>query len=199
MDVYHYSEANGVFLSKGQAQRNPVAPDNPLIQNNATPIAPPDAGENEVAVFKNGAWLIKPDFRGVVYWLPDGSLHEISEIDEVKPKGALDEAPKQPEQDPRITLIAAIKDECLRLRKIAAGLDENATTADLDYKVIRILKETLDLERIALSRQLLFSEQQRLDELTALDRKLETILVRSNALQAMHPTPDDWMNKRWWQ
>ncbi len=42
---------------------------------------PPETGELEVAVLKNGAWEIKPDYRGKVYFdTSTRERHEISEI-----------------------------------------------------------------------------------------------------------------------
>lgn len=57
-------------------------------------IPPPSVKLNEVAVVVNGKWVIKSDFRGTVYWLPDGKRHEVLSIDETIP----DEASFDPPQ-----------------------------------------------------------------------------------------------------
>lgn len=44
----------------------------------------------------DGAWQVVPDWRGHVYWLGDGSRHEIIELGVEPPAEALTEAPPMP-------------------------------------------------------------------------------------------------------
>ncbi|MCO7217125.1 hypothetical protein [Halomonas sp. OfavH-34-E] len=61
--------------------------------------APPATGEHEAAKVVDGAWHVVADWRGHVYWLADGSRHEISELGVEPPADALDEAPPEPIAD----------------------------------------------------------------------------------------------------
>lgn len=98
-----------------------------------------------------------------------------------------------------VITVEDVKAECVRRRKLAAGLAIDAKISDLDYRVVSMLSEAVGIERISLKRELRFEEQSRLDELTHIDRQLKAILVRSNAIQAMTPIPEDFSDDRWWQ
>lgn len=52
-------------------------------------VPPPECGENEIAVYQNNSWSIKPDFRGHSYWL-NGVQYHIASINETIPEGATD-------------------------------------------------------------------------------------------------------------
>lgn len=71
----------------------------PRVPAGATPIAPPDTGENEAARWNGEAWEVVQDWLGHVYWLADGSRHEITELGVEPPADALDEAPPEPLED----------------------------------------------------------------------------------------------------
>lgn len=88
--VYAYDE-NGMYTGEAEAELSPREKHVWLMPPNATDVVPPSAGKNECTVWENGMWTIKPDYRGTVYWLPDGSRHEISAIGEIVPDEALDE------------------------------------------------------------------------------------------------------------
>ncbi|KVS50711.1 hypothetical protein WK39_28025 [Burkholderia cepacia] len=62
----------------------------------ATADNKPTVGANEVAVIVNGQWQVLPDFRGMTYWLTDGTQHDITEIGETLPAGALKSPPPPP-------------------------------------------------------------------------------------------------------
>ena len=67
-----------------------------LVPAHATTQAPPETGADQVAVFAAGAWAVQPDFRGRIYWTPEGVEVEISAIGETVPADALDAAPPPP-------------------------------------------------------------------------------------------------------
>lgn len=90
--VYAYDD-NGVYIGETSAEMSPRENGVWLIPANATEIKPPVAKENEWAVFEEGAWVLKADYRGVVYWLLDGTEHEINEIGTTLPPDALEEKP----------------------------------------------------------------------------------------------------------
>ncbi|MCJ8287087.1 hypothetical protein [Halomonas sp.] len=70
--------------------------------------APPATGENEKAKVVDGAWQVVADWRGHVYWLDDGSRHEITELGDEPPADALSEAPPVPIADVAMKAMARV-------------------------------------------------------------------------------------------
>ena len=103
MKIYNYHPATGEYISTSDADKSPLEKDVYLVPANATDIAPPNVIENQVACFKDGAWALLDDFRGVEYWLEDGSKKTISEIGEVVPEnGSLTAV--EPEKDYKLLI-----------------------------------------------------------------------------------------------
>jgi hypothetical protein len=71
----------------------------PRIPAGATSVEPPETGEHEAARWTGEAWEVVPDWRGHIYWLADGSRHEITELGIEPPTEALNEAPPEPLSD----------------------------------------------------------------------------------------------------
>ena len=92
MIAYQYDD-DGVYVGIVTAQMSPREPDVCLIPAQSTDVMPPATGRNECAVWENGKWTTMPDFRGTVYWLDDGTKHEINEIGVTLPLDALEEPP----------------------------------------------------------------------------------------------------------
>ena len=90
--VYEYDE-NGLYTGETTAEPSPREKDVWLIPANATELEPPITGEHECAVFRNGRWSVRYDYRGTTYWLPDGTEHTITETGMIVPEGALTEPP----------------------------------------------------------------------------------------------------------
>ncbi|RAH37529.1 DUF4376 domain-containing protein [Halomonas sp. SL1] len=65
----------------------------PRIPAGATSSEPPATGKREAARWSGQAWEIVSDWRGHVYWLADGSRHEITELGVEPPADGLDEQP----------------------------------------------------------------------------------------------------------
>lgn len=120
MKVYHYDE-EGVFVGSSEADPSPLEPGVFLVPANATPAAPPEAGdteagEGEVAVFDGTDWTLHPDHRGTIYWQPDGTEVEIDRIGVAPPEDALSDPPPAPpsradvfaQRDRRLALGATI-------------------------------------------------------------------------------------------
>ena len=87
MDIYHYDQITGAFVGAAVADRSPLD-ETWLIPAFATEIPPPETDAGDVAVFVDGAWSVLHDDRGTVYYLPDGTRGQISEIGETLPEGA---------------------------------------------------------------------------------------------------------------
>lgn len=106
ISVSHYSPSNGELLGVTVAEVNPANPD-PIIPSFATSKDAPIAPDGMRSVFLNqqgvppileadGEWSLKVDQRGMVYWLPDGTKHEVTELGSVPPVDALSEKPVDP-------------------------------------------------------------------------------------------------------
>lgn len=81
--IYNYDRLTGELLSEDSPDVSPKdGPDNYLLPGCATDIAPPTKlKENEVAVFENGAWQVKADWRkATLYSTTNGSGVQITEI-----------------------------------------------------------------------------------------------------------------------
>lgn len=80
--VYRYDQNTGEYLGEYQSQKSPLEPGKWLDDiPNTLKVAPPSPGLNEVACAVDGAWVIKPDYRGTSWYKPDGSTVEITELD----------------------------------------------------------------------------------------------------------------------
>ena len=100
MRIYDINPTDGTVIDPAGR----VAPLDPMrrqprIPAGATSIEPPATGTNEAARWVSDAWEVVPDWRGYIYWLADGSRHEITELGEEPPADALDEAPPEPLED----------------------------------------------------------------------------------------------------
>lgn len=95
MIIFNYHSTTGEFVQQSMADPDQFDPGSFLIPAFATTIAPPETGENEIAVFDEteNKWATTSDYRGTQYWLPDGTEHEITEIGKTVPDGALSEPP----------------------------------------------------------------------------------------------------------
>ncbi|MDR0996993.1 MAG: hypothetical protein LBL69_04935 [Zoogloeaceae bacterium] len=95
--IYAYSAQTGEFTGRAKASPSPLEPGKYLVPAFATTIAPPDAGDHQVAVF-DGGWVLREDWRGLArYKIADGSRIEVSKI------GSLaDVAPETTELEPPV-------------------------------------------------------------------------------------------------
>lgn len=124
MDVYQ-TDDDGYLIGTVAADPDPLTPGNWLIPRGCVGTAPPALGANETAHWAGGAWTKRPDHRGRVYWLADGSRHEITARGVALPEGALDAAPPPPPPPipSRVTMRQA------RLALLGAGLLSQVNTA----------------------------------------------------------------------
>ena len=86
MNIYNYDEKTKEYLSTTIAEADPEeiklkGKFVPLVPANATLIEVPEYGENEIPVFENENWVIKPDYRINFYKVDDNlSVQEIKTI-----------------------------------------------------------------------------------------------------------------------
>lgn len=108
MKIYNFSAQTGEYIFTSDADESPLEDDVYLIPANATDIEPPETGNHEIAVFDGNEWQIEADFRGVIYWLVDGTEKLISEIGETVPEdGSLELI--EPEKDFQILVSAEVQ------------------------------------------------------------------------------------------
>ena len=95
MEWYRYNPDTLEYEHPVICQPNPARPGEFLIPPSATEHKPPSTGDHEAAIFQSDSnnWIVKPNFRGTEYWLPDGTHHKIKQIGEIPPKNALDKPP----------------------------------------------------------------------------------------------------------
>jgi len=95
--IYDINPTDGTVIDPAgrEAPLDPMRRE-PRIPAEATSIKPPTTSVDEAARWIGDRWKVVPDWRGHVYWLPDGSRYEITELDIEPPANALDEAPPAP-------------------------------------------------------------------------------------------------------
>lgn len=103
--VYLYDPSTGESLGTYDAQENPLEEGEYIAPEHSTPIEPPTAGTNQVAVFSVGAWSLQPDHRGNVWYDQAGNPVEILEIGQ--PDQSLSQQPP-----PAIALTTAQTERC---------------------------------------------------------------------------------------
>ena len=138
MDVYQ-TDDDGYFVGITTDDPDPLTPGNRLIPRGCVGTAPPTLGANEAAHWSAGAWTKRPDHRGRVYWLADGSRHEITARGVALPEGALDAEPPPP--PPPIPSSVTMRQA--RLALLGAGL-----LAQVDAAVATIPGAAGDAARI---------------------------------------------------
>ena len=123
--LYHYHPTTFELLGASPTDENPMRPGEYLIPAHATDAAPPGAGDHEVAVFVDGAWALRPDYRGQQYWLPsdahDAPAREITEIGDAPPPEALDAPPPKPLDVLKTEALAEVKAFAAGARARLAG------------------------------------------------------------------------------
>ena len=76
--VYNYNPDTGEYLGLETAHESPMEPGVYLLPAHSTEAEPPEAGEHQAAVYRNGAWTLVEDHRGEVWY--DTATQERHEI-----------------------------------------------------------------------------------------------------------------------
>lgn len=92
--IYNFHPQTGEFINEAPADESPLEPGVILLPAFATTAKPPKPAFREVAVFADGQWHIKADWRGVsLFSTADGSAMTIGEIGKAPADvGATDQA-----------------------------------------------------------------------------------------------------------
>lgn len=98
MNVHHYHPETGEYLGVSAADPDPLDEGRWLIPAHATTIEPPSKSSVHCwPVFNGNEWAVVDDYRGITYWLPDGTEWKTKELGICPPDGALTEKPVPPE------------------------------------------------------------------------------------------------------
>lgn len=124
LTVYQ-TDVDGYLVEPIEADEDPLEPGNWLIPAGCVGTKPPLLAANEAARWANGAWSKVPDFRGTVYWLSDGSRHEITTRGVAPPADALSAEPPAPVATPD-QIVAALT------AAVQRHLDATARTHNYD-------------------------------------------------------------------
>ena len=97
--IYNYDPQTGAFLNEATADESPLESGVILLPAFATTTKPPKAALYEVAVFVDGQWHVKADWRGVTLFVTaTGAKAAITEIGKTPTDiGATDIPPPSPE------------------------------------------------------------------------------------------------------
>lgn len=80
--AYSYNPTTGEYTGTCKARKSPLEDDVFLLPANATCDAPLTAGEHQACCFADGAWTLKSDYRGGVYYdKSTQAKHEIKDLD----------------------------------------------------------------------------------------------------------------------
>ncbi|WP_434632077.1 tail fiber assembly protein [Chromobacterium sp. CV08] len=66
--AYKYHPLTGEFLNEFSPDFSPLEPNVPLLPQFSTLMVPPLGKMQEVVIFSNDQWLLKPDWRAVPLW-----------------------------------------------------------------------------------------------------------------------------------
>lgn len=100
MKYYSFNQTDKTFTFTGEADESPLEPGVFLLPAHATFSKPPVAEELQAAVFDEltKSWSLVADYRGKVYYKPDGSIVGITELSAVPEVDWTTEPPAQPPQ-----------------------------------------------------------------------------------------------------
>ena len=176
MNIYHYSPTTGEYLRMGYAKPDPLEPGRYLIPKYATTTAPPATGENEVAVFEGGEWVLKPDYRGQTFYVKaTKEAVTITEIG-VEPEESMTDVPPDENQKWDEDSEAWALDEDYVREQIR--LQRNALLAEADWLILRHIEQS---ELVA---------KQLLESTTLSPEQYEELLLYKQALRDMMETVD---------
>lgn len=82
--VYLYDAVTGAYAGVYEAQESPLEPGVFIEPTCSTSIAPPIAGENQIAIFTNTTWTIEPNYVGeTMYDQSTGATQTVTEYGEL--------------------------------------------------------------------------------------------------------------------
>jgi hypothetical protein len=87
-EVYLFDKSTGFYEGIAFAQESPLEPGEYLLPECGTEEEPPAVGTYEIALWNNSKWQVLPNYKGVTYWLPDGTKHECTDAGVALPSGA---------------------------------------------------------------------------------------------------------------
>lgn len=95
MKVYNYHPTTGEFQSEGTADPDQLVPDNWILPASSTAEPPPEVGEGNAAVYRDGDWVAVADLRGQPYWTEGRQRRTVDVLGFQLPEGASWDEPEQ--------------------------------------------------------------------------------------------------------
>lgn len=96
MNIYNYHALTGEYISTNRADESPLEPGKYLVPSYAMLEPPPQAGNKQIAVSDGQAWRFVDDYRGTIYYMPDGTQHVINGLGIKPPQDSTLIPPIQP-------------------------------------------------------------------------------------------------------
>lgn len=138
MFIHHYDNATGQYISSRLADADPRNADRWLVPAFSTDLPIPDRARDQWPFFIDGAWVLKPDYRGrVLYRIDDGTASEILAAGITPDDAGLTDKPRPSDQyvwrdgawsiDPAI-VSAQKRSEAMKLFEVLLG-DARAANA----------------------------------------------------------------------
>lgn len=110
--VWVYDEVTGELKGAYEAHPSPLEEGMFIEPEHSTDIEPPMAAPREAAVFRDGAWLVVPDYRNAVVYDAQGTGSVITELGVAPEDNGLSETPPPPTyQQLRAAQYPAITDQ----------------------------------------------------------------------------------------
>jgi len=174
MNINHYSQTTGEYITTTVARLDPVEKE-PMIPAYATEKALPSLGANEAAIFENGDWVVKPDFRGVVYYKKtDGSQVTFN----------IGESPDDTMQPTVPAEIMAAKTESDRVVGIANAATQYIESVYSPLKQRKMMSVELRLQKKLIGGGVLTTDEQALSDINdAADLWIASVRDVENAAQ----------------
>lgn len=192
MLIYNYDKTTGEYLASRTADADPEATRRkgefvPLIPANATLIAPPEYEENEIPVFENDKWVIKPDYRKNFYKVNDSFIVDsIRTIGEQENFYIVDKSiGEEIKQNPLKFKIEA--GQVVRKSEEEYAEEQAQRDAECRIKEIKTALYELDLEAIRPLRAILAGTQtdEDLEKIKEIETKAKELRIKIQPLKSL--------------
>lgn len=134
-NIYLFDQAQGIYLGSRVAALDPLDQE-PMVPAGATLLAPPPTGPSQTSIWDGQAWSTIVDYRGVEYWLPDGTRVEITLAGVEPPADAVFVEPQPSLEDEKLAAATQIDEAHAELLKKLTG---NAMREEVDTWTIKAM------------------------------------------------------------
>jgi hypothetical protein len=186
--IVYQTDLDGIYVGTTVAQEDPKNPGTYLLPRGCVLEAPPVAGPHQVAVYKNEAWSLVADYRGVTYWLADGTSTTVTTVGVTPPEGALGAAPtvELTDEEVRAQLVKGVE---AFVDNYASGWGYNSVYTAATYLTSSVAKFKAEAKALVQWRDLVWYFIEDFDEKVRTGKKPAPASLE--ALIVMLPTPPD--------